>query len=232
MRAFAQSCHELGIPIALEVSRSGKGAHAWVFFADSVSARDARRLGTAIISHTCARTRQLKLTSYDRLFPNQDTMPIGGFGNLIALPLQKKPRENGGNVFVDTALRPYPDQWAFLASIKPMLPHDIEPTILRATNGVHPLDVTFIHEEDNKEPWKRRATVSKKLPGPMQQYAGRLHRTHTTKTDARIIDFVDTSHPALFRMWEKRQRGYREMGYRVAAQSTPNRQISEILIAT
>ncbi len=165
--AFAQSCHDLGIPIALEVSRSGKGAHAWIFFANSVSARDARRLGNAIISHTCARTRQLKLTSYDRLFPNQDTMPKGGFGNLIALPLQKKPRENGGSVFVDTALRPYPDQWAFLASIKLMPPHEIEPTILRATNGVHPLDVTFIDEEDNKEPWKRRTTASKKLPGSM-----------------------------------------------------------------
>ena len=167
VRAFVQSCHELGIPVALEVSRSGEGAHAWVFFADSVSARDARRLGTAIISHTCARTRQLKLTSYDRLFPNQDTMPKGGFGNLIALPLQKKPRVNGGSVFVDTALRPYPDQWAFLASIKLMPRQDIEPIVMRATNGVHPLDVTFIDDEDNKEPWKRRASLSKKLPGPM-----------------------------------------------------------------
>ena len=90
-RAFVQSCEELGVPAALEVSRSGQGAHAWVFFVGEVSARDARRLGTAIISHTCARTRQLKLASYDRLFPNQDTMPKGGFGNLIALPLQKQP---------------------------------------------------------------------------------------------------------------------------------------------
>jgi hypothetical protein len=71
-QAFVQSCEELGVPAALEISRSGKGAHAWVFFAGKVSARDARRLGTAIISHTCARTRQLKLESYDRLFPNQD----------------------------------------------------------------------------------------------------------------------------------------------------------------
>jgi hypothetical protein len=94
-RAFAQSCSDLGVAVALEISRSGNGAHAWVFFAGRVSARDARRLGTAIISHTCARTRQLKLTSYDRLFPNQDTTPKGGFGNLIALPLQKKPREDG-----------------------------------------------------------------------------------------------------------------------------------------
>lgn len=109
-RSFMQSCDELGVPAALEISRSGKGAHAWVFFASRVSARDARRLGTAIISHTCARTRQLQLTSYDRLFPNQDTMPKGGFGNLIALPLQKAPREVGFSVFVDAYLSPYPDQ--------------------------------------------------------------------------------------------------------------------------
>lgn len=167
--AFCQSCHELGVPVALEISRSGNGAHAWVFFSGRVSARDARRLGTAIISHTCARTRQLKLESYDRLFPNQDTMPKGGFGNLIALPLQKKPRENGCSVFVDGDLRPYSDQWSFLASIQPMPPHDIEPTILRATGGVHPLDVTFIDEEDHREPWKRLAPATKKLAGPMPQ---------------------------------------------------------------
>ena len=166
-QAFVQSGNALGVAVALEISRSGNGAHAWIFFAGSVSARDARRLGTAIISHTCARTRQLKLTSYDRLFPNQDTMPKGGFGNLIALPLQKKPRESGCSVFVDAALRPYPDQWAFLASIRPMPPQDIEPTILRATGGVHPLDVTFIEEEDLKEPWKRSASSNKKLSGPM-----------------------------------------------------------------
>ena len=154
-KAFYQSCHELGVPVALEISRSGNGAHAWVFFTGSVSARDARRLGTAIISHTCARTRQLKLESYDRLFPNQDSMPKGGFGNLIALPLQKHPREKGFSVFVDADLRPYRDQWAFLASIQPMAVQDIEPTILRATGGVHPLDVTFIDDEDLAMPWKR-----------------------------------------------------------------------------
>ena len=104
-----QSCEDLGVPAALEISRSGQGAHAWVFFAGRVSARDARRLGTAIISHTCARTRQLRLASYDRLFPNQDTMPKGGFGNLIALPLQKHPRESGCSVFVDATLRPHGD---------------------------------------------------------------------------------------------------------------------------
>ncbi|WP_366929498.1 DNA primase small subunit domain-containing protein, partial [uncultured Thiodictyon sp.] len=128
---FVQSGHELGVPVALEISRSGKDAHAWVFFAGTVSARDAPRLGTAIISHTCARTRQLTLTSDDRLFPNQDTMPKGGLGNLIALPLQKQPRENGWSVFVDEDFRPHPDQWAFLDFEKTQLPQPLANRLIR-----------------------------------------------------------------------------------------------------
>lgn len=165
--AFAQSCDDLGVPVTLETSRSGNGAHVWVFFADRVLARDARRLGSALISHTCARTRQLKLSSYDRLFPNQDTMPKGGFGNLIALPLQKEPREHGCSVFVDRMLRPYPDPWACLASIHPLPTQDIEPILLRATGGKHPLDVTFIDDEDYREPWKQPTLPSGKLAVPL-----------------------------------------------------------------
>jgi superfamily II DNA or RNA helicase len=166
-RAFMSSCEELGVPAALEISRSGQGAHVWVFFAVRVLARDARRLGTAIISHTCASVRQLALSSYDRLFPNQDTMPKGGFGNLIALPLQKAAREKGCSVFVDADLRPYADQWAFLSSVQSMDILDIEPTILRATGSVHPLDVTFFDEEDLATPWKRESSGAKKLVGKM-----------------------------------------------------------------
>jgi superfamily II DNA or RNA helicase len=165
--AFAQAGRSLGVPVALEISRSGNGAHAWVFFDRRVSARDARRLGTAIISHTCARTRQLKLASYDRLFPNQDTMPKGGFGNLIALPLQKTAREQGCSVFVDDHLQPYADQWVYLAELPRMPAVEVEPTILRATGGTHPLDVTFVEEEDLHEPWKRPAAAETKLNGPM-----------------------------------------------------------------
>ena len=190
-RAFIQSCEELGVPAALEISRSGKGAHIWVFFAGKVSARDARRLGTAIISHTCARTRQLKLESYDRLFPNQDSLPKGGFGNLIALPLQKYPRENGCSVFVDADLRPYPDQWGFLSGIRPMPVHDIEPTIFRATGHAHPLDVTFIDDEDLKEPWKRSAP--KKLAGPMPK--------SLTVTLANLIYFEKAQLPQALANW-------------------------------
>lgn len=168
-RAFMQTCAELNVPAALEISRSGQGAHAWVFFADRVPAYEARRLGAAIISHTCARTRQLKLESYDRLFPNQNTMPKGGFGNLIALPLQKGPREKGFSVFVDSDLHPYPDQWAFLESVQPMNAAQVGPAIQRTAANTHPLDVTFIDDEDLTTPWKHTASVSGKLPGPLPE---------------------------------------------------------------
>ncbi len=165
--AFMRACRDLDVPAALEISRSGHGAHVWIFFADRVPARDARRLGTAIISHTCSVNRQLKLNSYDRLFPNQDTLPKGGFGNLIALPLQKKPRENGHSVFVDSELRPYPDQWSFLESIQLMASENIDAAILRASRGSNPLDVSFIDEEDLEVPWKRQSEATRKLVEPM-----------------------------------------------------------------
>ena len=155
VRAFYESCRESNVPVSIEISRSGQGAHAWIFFSEAVSAREARRLGAALISQTCARTRQLSLTSYDRFFPNQDTLPKGGFGNLIALPLQKKPRENGFSVFVDDQLRPFDDQWTYLKSVKRMSGQEVEDAVLRVAGPSHPLDVAFVTAEEEAEPWKR-----------------------------------------------------------------------------
>jgi superfamily II DNA or RNA helicase len=168
-KAFMQSSRELGIPVALEISRSGNGAHAWIFFTEPVPAREARQLGAALISHTCDRTRQLSLASYDRLFPNQDTMPKGGFGNLIALPLQKQPRESGRSVFVDEHLKPYPDQWVFLAAIRSMSQRDLEDAILRASGGRHPLDVAIATEEEDSKPWQRPSPVPARVAGPLPE---------------------------------------------------------------
>jgi superfamily II DNA or RNA helicase len=165
--AFIHSCRDLEVPAALEISRSGNGAHAWIFFASPLAARDARRLGSAIISHACARTHQLKLSSYDRLFPNQDTMPKGGFGNLIALPLQKQARAEDRSVFVDDEFMPWPDQWAFLAAVRPVSPADLEPILLRATGGAHPLDVEEVVDDEASTPWKRRSPVDTKIPGDL-----------------------------------------------------------------
>ena len=107
---FAATCQATGIPVALERSRSGHGAHAWFFFEGSVPAILARRLGCYLLTETMARRPALSLASYDRLFPNQDAMPKGGFGNLIALPLQREPRQHGNTVFLDERLDSLADQ--------------------------------------------------------------------------------------------------------------------------
>jgi len=164
-KSFVQSCIELEIPAALEISRSGKGAHVWVFFSHPLPAREARQLGAALISYTCDKTRQLSLTSYDRFFPNQDIMPKGGFGNLIALPLQKQPRENSCSVFVDHDLTPYSDQWHCLSSLRPMSPSEFEAALLRASDGKHPLDVAFLSQDNDYKPWQRPLTTQNQISG-------------------------------------------------------------------
>ncbi len=160
--AFAASCDAHNIPVSIEISRSGEGAHAWIFFTQPVAAREARQLGTLLISHTCAVNHQLDLTSYDRIFPNQDTLPKGGFGNLIALPLQKKSREKNCAVFVDRDLDPIHNQWAYLAGIKKLDRRTLESTLLLAPASPNLLDVSFIDEEDLSEPWvcKTQADLS------------------------------------------------------------------------
>ncbi|WP_050464322.1 TOTE conflict system archaeo-eukaryotic primase domain-containing protein [Herbaspirillum autotrophicum] len=168
-KAVLQTCIENDLPAALEISRSGEGAHLWLFFANPTPARDARRLGTALISATCARTRQLKLESYDRLFPNQDTMPKGGFGNLIALPLQKHPRDLGRSVFVDANLQPLPDQWIFLESIKPLPQVHIEAILNKLVGDRHPLDIAYaeVPDENADTPWIAPAKPNIQLTGVM-----------------------------------------------------------------
>ena len=107
--AFVATCRQAGLPAAVERSRSGNGAHVWFFFAEPVPASLARRMGCSLITETMSRRHELGMESYDRLFPSQDTMPRGGFGNLIALPLQHGPRQQGNTVFLDEQLRPLAD---------------------------------------------------------------------------------------------------------------------------
>lgn len=122
VRALAQACRDEGVPYLVEISRSGAGAHLWVFFSDAVPAWSARALGFKLLDKAMERHPGLSFDSYDRLFPNQDTMPDGGFGNLIALPLQHEARSRGCTVFVDDKLTPFPDQWALLSQQKTVSP--------------------------------------------------------------------------------------------------------------
>lgn len=116
---------DMGVEVYIERSRSGTGGHAWIFFQEPITARLARRLGTLILTHAMARRHNLGFDSYDRFFPSQDTMPSGGFGNLIALPLQRTPRRSGNTVFVDNDLVPYPDQWEFLSRVRLLSAEDV-----------------------------------------------------------------------------------------------------------
>ena len=116
--SFRETCRSRNVPVAIERSRSGNGAHAWFFFSEPVPSSLARDLGCFLITESMAHRHQLSMASYDRLFPNQDTLPKGGFGNLIALPLQREARARGNTVFVDGSLTPYSDQWGFLSSIQ------------------------------------------------------------------------------------------------------------------
>lgn len=117
--AFLEVCSDVGVPACLERSRSGNGAHIWVFFEEPIAASVARRLGTGLLRETMALRAEVDLTSYDRLFPSQDFVPQKGFGSLIALPLQGRSRKLGNTVFLNPAtLEPWPDQWEFLSAIR------------------------------------------------------------------------------------------------------------------
>lgn len=129
--AYREAAERVGITIAIERSRSGNGAHAWIFFAEPVADAVARRLGTILVAKASALRPSLGLGAYDRLFPNQDTLPAGGFGNLIALPLAKIPRQSGNTLFVDSHLKALPDQWSYLAGLPRLSRESVERTLAR-----------------------------------------------------------------------------------------------------
>jgi superfamily II DNA or RNA helicase len=124
--AYKEAAQRAGVAAAIELSRSGNGAHAWIFFFEAVPAALARRLGTILLAKASATRPAMSLDAYDRLFPNQDTMPKGGFGNLIALPLAGEPRKLGKTVFLDDELNPHSDQWALLATVKRLSREDLD----------------------------------------------------------------------------------------------------------
>jgi len=152
--AFVATCRRLGVPAALERSRSGNGGHVWFFFDEAVSASVARKLGSHILTETMERRPDIGLGSYDRLFPNQDTLPKGGFGNLIAMPLQKEARQRGNTVFLDEQFQPFPDQWSFLASVQRISRARVESLVRDAESKGRVIGVRLaLPEEDDDTPW-------------------------------------------------------------------------------
>ncbi|MSR65085.1 MAG: restriction endonuclease subunit R [Verrucomicrobiae bacterium] len=163
---FMGTCAELNVPAALERSRSGRGGHVWIFFETAIPASLARKLGAALLTRTMERRHQIGLDSYDRLFPNQDTMPKGGFGNLIALPLQHVPRKMGNSVFLTTNFMPYSDQWAFLSSVKRMHQEAVANIVREAERAGKIIGVrlSFTDEDDGDDPWTLPPSRKKKEP--------------------------------------------------------------------
>jgi len=152
VQAFSETCQKTGISCAIERSRSGNGAHAWFFFSRPIPAASARKMGAYLITLTMERRHQLDMASYDRLFPNQDTMPSGGFGNLIALPLQLHARQHGNTLFLDDALEPLADQWAYLASLPLIGPEKIECLTGEATSQADLLGLHAAERYGNEHP--------------------------------------------------------------------------------
>lgn len=119
-QAYVHAARVAGVSVAVEISRSGEGAHVWMFFSEPVPALDARALGFSLLREAMAIRGELGLESYDRFFPTQDHLPSNGegLGNLIALPLHKRCRAVGTTVFVDPdTFVPYSDQWDYLGSV-------------------------------------------------------------------------------------------------------------------
>jgi len=172
VRAYLDTCREWDVPALLERSRSGRGGHVWIFFTAPLPARLARKLGAAILTRTMERRHQLGLDSYDRFFPSQDTMPKGGFGNLIALPLQQVPRGHGNSVFLDAEFKPYTDQWSVLSGVRRMSLSDVESVVGEAERKGDLIGVrrSVTDDDQAEDPWTLPPSRKKKdevISGPL-----------------------------------------------------------------
>lgn len=155
--AYTAVCRDWQIPYSIERSRSGNGAHVWIFFETPVPAAKARKLGNAILSEAMNREGRISFRSYDRLFPNQDYLPDGGLGNLVALPLQGLARKKGNSVFVDDTFTAYDDQWAYLQGVV-KLPANIVETLL--TQQPLAQELGELSASSEKKPWVAAKPVS------------------------------------------------------------------------
>ncbi len=179
---FVESCKKYGIPAVIERSRSGEGSHAWIFFSEPIPAVVARRLGSFLLTETLDRRPEVGFDSYDRFFPSQDFMPKGGFGSLIALPLQAMPREKGNTVFFNEDFVPHTDQWEFLSTIIRMSRDEVDKIVKKASQKGKIIGARIpIIEEPALKPWKmisyksgRQIPVTGPIPVKLKLILGNL----------------------------------------------------------
>jgi|ERR1035441_533734 hypothetical protein len=159
--ALREACGELGVLPAVERSRSGDGAHVWFFFSAPVPAALARRFGLMLLTDAMGRCSTLGMASYDRLFPSQDTLPKGGFGNLIALPLQYEARRHGNSLFLDEQLEPHEDQWSYLEAVPRIEPSRLKDLVGQADGAGQVLGVPG-ESIDSEAPWRPARSLSRR----------------------------------------------------------------------
>ena len=170
-RAYLETCEAFNVSAALERSRSGNGGHIWIFFSEPIPAKLARQLGAFMLTRTMETRPEMGFRSYDRFFPSQDTLPRGGFGSLIALPLQAKPRKKGNSLFVDENFHPYSDQWSYLSVVQRMSFAEVQSVVDKAAYRGGVLGVRFVStDEDDISPWLYSPSGRKpevKIKGPL-----------------------------------------------------------------
>jgi superfamily II DNA or RNA helicase len=196
--AFMKTCKDHEIPYAVERSRSGNGAHVWIFFEQRTKALDARRLGFFLLDKAMENYPELPFESYDRLFPNQDSLPSGGFGNLIALPLQFQARQYDNSVFLDDELTAHPDQWSYLEGIKRLSNTKITEMIRKIESCI---------QSSTLKPWEQslpnsHAIIPNCPPKPKIVLANRIYIPITTlpsKLVARLKRLATFANPVFFK---------------------------------
>lgn len=147
--AFVGVCKEWNVPYYIERSRSGNGAHVWIFFDVPMAAAKARKLGKSILEEAMNKNVRLSFRTYDRFFPNQDVLPEGGLGNLVALPLQGMSRKNGNSVFVNENFQVYSDQWDLLQNIQ-----KISETFVDAIIQKYDSSLGVLTKSSESKPWE------------------------------------------------------------------------------
>ena len=174
--AVHKTFSDFGINSYIEISRSGNGGHLWVFFEDTLSARLARNLGSAIIKTTMQKRHSIPFESFDRFFPNQDEIPKGGYGNLIALPLQGRAVKEGHSVFIDESFVPHEDQWAFLSSVQKVSERTVRKTISEIENSLS----DFV-EKDESENTNRNNDINISNPSENKESLNQSDFSDTVK---------------------------------------------------